>query len=497
MPRATDELSFVAKDVQVGGVTAYGAEDIRPLIIGLIGRRIGLADLVSAADAIADRYQRDGYILTQAFVPAQSVADGVFRIQVIEGYIAAVQVKAEEGPARRRVERLTAALAQARPLKIERLEEALVTANQTPGVSVSGLLRPSDTEPGASDLIVTVATNPVIASLSTDNRGARSTGVWTIAADAVLRSPFDDGGQLTLDATAAPDVNRRRSLQGKYQLPLTDDGLSLSLSGLVSHGEPAGTVQDLSLITDNQTYGVRVSYPLFADRQRKLVAEAGFAVQSADVHALSAPFSHDDWREADMALLYQDAASLQGVSSLSLDLVKGLPGLGATPSGSATLSRPGSSTDFTKITAALAHSRAILGPFGLSVSVNGQYGFDRLVTGEEINFGGSGPGRGYDPGALTGDSGIGAATELHYDVDADSLDLDRLQFYGLYDAAKVWLHDQGLPQSVLQSVGGGVRFGLFDHLSLGVEFDHGLTALPTGDGVKRENKLLFNGSARF
>lgn len=497
VPRAAEDLSFEAKDVVIAGVTAYRPEEIRPLVSPLIGKRIGLTDLVAAAERIEAKYHDDGYILSTAFVPPQSVADGQFRIAVVEGYVAAVSVKGGDEAARHQVEALMVGIPASRPLKISAIETALVAANAAPGVTASGLLRPSETEPGASDFVVTVETMPFTAALSVDNRGSKTTGLWTISADVAARSPLGDGGQVLLNAAAAPDVNQRRSLQGKYVVPVGTGGLTASLSGLLSHGEPGGSASQLRLISDSSNVGTRLTYPLLLDRQDRLLVEGGFTVQSADVHALNQPFSHDEWRTLDLALIYQDYHSLDGASSLTIDYSRGLPALGASPSGSQLLSRPGGSTDFSKLSAMLSHLRQIDGPLSLFLSAKGQYGLNRLLTGEEVSFGGAGPGRGYDPGALTGDSGIGGSVELRYDLDAADLSLDQTQLYGFYDAAKVWLHDGSIAQDKLGSAGLGLRTGFDGHYTLGAEFAHAFIPLATSDSGKRDNRLLFNGSARF
>src|SRR5690606_22169205 len=50
--------------------------------------------LQHVADRITDRYRKAGYIVATAFVPAQTVgADGIVRIDVLEGTIGKVVVK--------------------------------------------------------------------------------------------------------------------------------------------------------------------------------------------------------------------------------------------------------------------------------------------------------------------------------------------------------------------------------------------------------------------
>ena len=497
VPRAAEELSFEAKDIQVAGVTAYKAEVIRPLIAPLIGKRIHLADLVTAAERIEALYRADGYLLSRAFVPAQAVSNGIFQITVVEGYVAAVSVVGGDEAARHRVEALLAAIPASRPLKVGAIEAALVLANETPGLTASGLLRPSASEPGASDFVVTVTTVPYTGAVSVDNRGSQSTGKWTVSADAAARSPWSDGGQVMLNASSAPDsISERRSLQAKYLAPIGLGGMTGSLSGLISHGEPAGSTAALKLVSNSIAVGPHLSYPLLLNRQDKLSLDGGFTVQSADVHALGAALTHDEWRNVDLALVYQNSRFLDGVSNLTVDYARGLTAFGASASNSAGLSRQGGRTDFNKVTALLRHTRILDGPLSLSLSANGQYAFDTLLTGEEISFGGAALGRGYDPGSLTGDSGVGGSIELRYDLDATDLFLDSAQLYSFYDAAKAWSRT-GIINNKLGSSGIGLRGVAFQDASLGVEVSHVFIPLPGNDSGKRSSRASFNGSVRF
>jgi hemolysin activation/secretion protein len=398
---------------------------------------------------------------------------------------------------RQRVEALVAPVLASRPLKLEVIEHALLTANDIPGANVSGLLRPSATEPGASDLVVTVSSQPYTVLLSTDNRSAKSNGMWTESVDLAARSPLGDGGQILLNASSALDVNQRYSMQGKYVALVGDSGATVSMSGLVSHGQPAGAVANLRLVSNSIATGPHVSYPLIVGRQERLSIESGLTWQSADTHVLGSPYSHDEWRVADIALAYQNSRLFDGVNNATVDLAKGLDILGASKAGNADLSRPGGRPDFTKMTTQLRRVQTLDGPLSLSITGSGQYAFNTLLTSEEMSFGGPQIGRGYDPAAITADNGLGGAFELRYDLDASDLYLDQAQLYTFYDTAKVWVHTGRIGENNLQSTGGGLRTVVFKDLSLAVELARTLLPVATSGNGKRDSRVFFNGSIKF
>jgi hemolysin activation/secretion protein len=499
VPRAVEELTFDVKDVRVTGATRYGNDVLRPMVQPVIGQTVHLADLITIAEQIEARYHQDGYVLTRVFVPTQSVNDGTFQITVIEGYIAAVAVQGGDDGTRERVEKMVAPLTRERPLQVSSLETALLSANKLPGVSASGLLRPSATEPGASELVVTVKETPVYGGLAADNMGATNTGRWTISGDATAPSPIGDGGQISLNASVDPaSYSERHALSGKYTAPLPLlDGMTYSITGLTSHGEPGGTVSSLTLITDSTAFGARVGLPLIVRRAEELSLDAGLTVQSGDVKALGSALTHDEWRVADIAVTYANNVWADGVTNATLDVAQGIPSLGASASGTATLSRGGGSTDFTKFTGLVRRVQAISGPLTAALTVNGQYALNTLLTGEEVSFGGQMIGRGYDPGAITGDMGAGAALEMRYDLKASWFYADAAQLFAFADGATVRNHSGGIDHDQIASTGGGIRVTIPGNVVLGLMYGHALIGVPGNDEGKRTSRVMFNTAVRF
>jgi hemolysin activation/secretion protein len=498
VPRAVEELSFEVKDIRVVGATVYSPEELRPLFAPLIGQSAHLSDITGVADQIEAKYRTDGYILTRAFVPPQSVSDGVFQINVVEGYVEAASVEGGDDTTRETVRAILDPVLQSRPLRLSIIEPALLRANELPGVGVSGLLRPSPTQPGASDLAVTISSTPITTVLSVDNRNAKTTNRWTESADVAIRSPLNDGGQILLSASGAPQLGERRSLSAKYVRPMGTSGITVSMSALISHTEPQGTLTSLNLATDSKAYGFRAAYPLLLTRQNRLSIDGGLTFQMAEVNALGQPFSHDAWRVVDAAVAYQNTGFLGGVSNASIDIAHGLNMFGASSPDSASLSRTGGRPDFTKLSTILRRIQPLGGSFSAAATGSGQFGLNTLLLGEEISFGGAQIGRGYDPASLVGDSGAGGAFELRYDQDASYLFLESAQFYIFYDIARIWNRFGGSPNNdTLESTGAGVRLAVTKSASAGVELAHVMIPLSTNNDGTRNTRILFTGSLRF
>jgi hemolysin activation/secretion protein len=249
-----------------------------------------------------------------------------------------------------------------------------------------------------------------------------------------------------------------------------------------------------------------------------VVIDGGFTIQDARARETAVIVSHDQWRVADLSASYSGASFL-GSLSASLDAAQGIGILGATSNGTLNngqplLSRSGNTSgnpEFTKVTLSSRYARELVAPVTLVISAQAQYAFAPLLAGEQIAFGGAQIGRGYDPSAITGDHGAGAAFELRYDMAINSYGLESLEPYVFFDTAKVWDVKGGAPTLsitalgiagtgsglALASTGLGMRFAFAHNITGGIEFARTLKGVPGSDGAQHSSKLLFDAAVRF
>jgi hemolysin activation/secretion protein len=497
VPRAVDELRFPLRDIRLSGATILDAQQLKHLWEKLLGTEVGLTDVVGIAEQIEAAYRERGYVLTRAFVPPQRVGDGIFQISVVEGFIKATTVEGGSPEVRRLIEAYLRPVAASHPLKTEVLERALLLANDLPGVAAAGVLRPSPDEPGASDLVVTVTERPFTVAASTDNRGSRFTGPWSISGDAAYNALPGGPHQIVSSLSVTPDFQERIVGQLRYIRPIGTDGLTLSFGGTGSYGEPGADLEPLQLVTSSFAIGPRLSYPMIRTRANSLIFDGGLTFQDAAVESLGRlNDSHDVWRVVDASATYINNGFLAGVSSATLGVAQGLDILAASTTGEGR-SRTDGTADFTKFTANFRRTQLIDGPLTVFGQLIGQYSTKPLFAGEEIAFGGNQIGRGYEPGAITGDSGVGASVELRWDEKFEEYYIENAQFYGFYDAARVDNRGTGQLSPALGSAGFGVRLSLPEDISLNFELAQVLRSVPTSDNGRTGTKLLFGAAVRF
>ena len=507
VPRAVDELRFPLKDINVVGAKVFTLDDLRPLWAPLIGKDVGLSDILNVADAIEGKYRERGYIISRAYVPPQRVGNGIFTINVVEGYVNALAIEGGDAGVRSLVTAYVDPVLASRPLELAPMERGLLLSNDLPGVQAAGLLRPSPDQPGASDLVVTVTQTDLTGGLSINNRGSHFTDLWTLVGDAEWNSPLGHGDQLLASIQSAPNPTQRIEGTMRYQHPIGTNGMTASGYITVSTGAPAGgTLNVLHLTTNSVAAGPRLSYPLMRTRAQSITVDTGFTYQNSETDALGTQFSHDHWRVFDVALTYTQTGFWNGSTSGTFDVAQGLPWFGATPNGSPSLSRPDAHTDFTKLVANLKRIQVIYGPLNLAVNAQGQYAFEPLVSGEQIAFGADQSsatgntqiGRGYEPSAITGDLGVGASLELRYDTRFPEYFLELVEPYAFFDAGRTWNRIGGPgSQFTIASAGFGIRLSLPHNIFVGGEFAHTLKAVPGSDNGKVATKGLLNAAIRF
>ena len=115
IPLAVEEVAFELKGIEIVGATVFASDSFRPLYEKLLGKTVHLSDIITAADEIEAQYRKAGFVLSRAYVPPQSVNDGIFQIVVVEGYVAAATIQGGDAPTRARVDALLDPVLKERP----------------------------------------------------------------------------------------------------------------------------------------------------------------------------------------------------------------------------------------------------------------------------------------------------------------------------------------------------------------------------------------------
>jgi hemolysin activation/secretion protein len=506
-PRAVDELEFEPKGVKFEGGTRYSEQEMLALFQPLFGKKISLEAFRERVRQLEDRYRRDGFFLTRVLIPPQQVRDGVFTVQIIEGFISEAFVDGADGPDRQLVERIISKVKDKKPIDLRSLEQALLVLNDLPGMGATGSLRPGAL-PGSSELVVTLAPPQKVSySLGLNNFGSKSIGPWGMSVNTTMPRPFGQLGSLGLGlSNSAFGFDRLHAVTTSYSRPVGTSGTVLSIGTLAAIAQPAGSIKSLKIYSESWSLSPRLRMPLLRTVRHSFFLDIGLSINESEAflnHGTSdrTAISHDRSSVAEVALSYQQSGFGGGSTQASLSMLQGLDAFGSlSPSQSPLSSAQGFRQRFQKQTLSISRQQVLPNRFSLSLLAQAQYARDILLSGDQTFFGGTGIGRGYDSGVLYGEHGFGALGELRWDhAKPATLGLPEnatLQLFASYDFAQATrlanpINETAQSVASIASVASGFRIRTPKGLNIETTLAKANTYVPSNDR-KPNPRLIFS-----
>jgi hemolysin activation/secretion protein len=135
-PRSTSTAAFYVRRIDIAGNTVLSTESLHALVASGEGRNLTLNDLDDLADRITQAYRAKGYPLDSAYVPQQTVQDGVVRIAVIEARYGKVTLQNNSAVANYPLNATLSPLQSGQPVTDYTLERSLLLLTDIPGALV-------------------------------------------------------------------------------------------------------------------------------------------------------------------------------------------------------------------------------------------------------------------------------------------------------------------------------------------------------------------------
>lgn len=393
------------------------------------GLTIGQLQLV--ADEVTRYYREKGFFLARAVIPAQEVVDGVVIIRVLEGRLGGVVAQGNDSYSASRLddpfEPYIGEL-----ITVEKIEDALLTLQDYPGLSSVGVFQPGK-EVGNADLLINVSDEDALSFLVRgDNHGTRFTGEQRLLAEGTWNNPtgYADFLRLTALQTYKPDNSVFGAL--KYELPLANPhhrvGLEATRNSFdVANLSGENTGNEVGGISEIGTLYYR--HNLLRSRERKINWGLSLSKKTAQTE------TDGELSNEDRIAVFGAEGSYENINSSSatitsayLRLDAGLDGALGVPSmdelleqGNAYLpSRTGedengepvvAGSDFTKLSFGYSWLKSMTVNQTLLFRVNGQYSPDLLTSVEEFPIGGPASVRALPSSQFLTDSGAFVSAE--------------------------------------------------------------------------------------
>ena len=502
--------------VTFSGLDAVPNEDLSDTWREFVGIDQSVAVICEIRDRAATRLRRAGY-LAAVQVPPQKIESGQVRLDVLFAHLKRIQIKGDAGSSERLLVRYLNKLTTEPVFNSAQAERYLLLAKDIPGLDIRLALRPIEGSPGEVIGEVSVRRTPVYADLTIQNYGSKAIGRFNGLLRGQVNGLTGLGDATTASFFTTSDFNEQKVLQVGHEMRLGSEGLMLR--GSLTYGWTHPTVAATAPFHARTLVGtLEADYPIVRRQSHNIRAAMGFDLIDQNVDFGAAPLSRDHLRVgfARLDLNGSDAASLAGKGGftpyephyswgVSLEARKGIGALGASPDcpigGSCVgpagvpTSRIGATSGGFLVRASAEFDYRPQRTITLAVLPRAQYSSDALLSFEQFSGGNYTVGRGYDPGAIIGDSGVGVRSEFRLgSIVPKAPGGSAWQPYAFFDAAWTWNHNPvvGVPNPQrIYSAGGGLRATL--HEAVRVD---GTVAVPlrdaVGQAVRGDVRFLIN-----
>lgn len=474
-----DGVSFILGGVVVEGSSVFEPSRFTEFYTGLIARQVTSADIDRVAKAITDLYKQEGYVFSRAEVRPQEVASGVLIIDVVEGYIAEVDIQGE-GLDPAHFQTYFGDLLAERPTRLSTMERALYLTGDLPGYWVAKSNVVEGEVPGAYVLQVTLGYDAYDFYTYLDNRGTPESGrleSWTsVGANDVLGL----NERLQLGFFTNP-LEPAEVLYGEFAWtqPIGTAGTSMTATLSATETDAGGGDRELDLESKSRSATLDVFHPLLRGSKHSIWVTGSFDVLHLRENQRGNDNFEDRTRVLRAGLRYLGINRWSGDHFLQLEASRGLEILNSSKTNDGTLSRNDAETDFTKIEFFGRRVQRLGQMFSFELAGKAQWSDAPLLTSEEFSLGGGAFGRAYDFGELEGEGGVAGLAEARVDLGQYVDFMNQIQFYGFYDVGTVFRDNFQSDWESLASAGGGVRLSAYG-LNTDLQIAKPMTRRPTG-----------------
>jgi len=465
MPKNAKKIIFKLKDLKIKGITAYKLKKFSSLWKKDIGKKITLARIYKIAERITLQYHKDGYLLSRAYVPAQTIDNSsTAKIIVTEGYVSIVDFVGDMLP-QVMLDNFHEKILASRPLNNKTLEREVLVLNDFLNVRFRAVLKKE------KDIIILkligekVKRKPVSSIISYSNSGSRFVGPSIVSANFSFRKGFRELDKATLALSATPDSNEFRSISGSYSMPLNLEGLKVSLSGEYTTGAPGFTLTNNDVRSNTFGLGAKIIWDTIRSRTKNLHLSLGTDLENSQTDVLGTNISKDSIRSINLHADGDLQDSYNGFTTYDVTFSQGLKIVGASHSGDLNLSRARGRPDFWSIQASAYHLQNIKGPWNIQLGFSGQFANIPLLTSDQFAYGGQSFGRAYDSSEITGDKGFSIMGELRYEENIFS-NKYHFEHFAFYDLGKLWNNDGASSAQSGASAGIGTRLKMPNNIKL-------------------------------
>lgn len=448
-PAQAQAARVQVKSFRVNGNTLLPQATLDAALAPYKGERT-LDELKKAAQAVQEAYRDAGYAAVLAYLPAQTSADGVATITVVEGKLGRVVVNGNKRISEDNIRRALPHMQPGITPRVRELDAQIALANENPSRQLAVTLE-AGAKAGEVDVRVQVAEeDPVRWSVGIDNTGNSSTGRLRANIGFQHASLWDLDHQLAMQFQTAPEhIDRVLVLSGNYRMPFYRQGLTLDVFGAYSDvdgGTTTTNVGALNFSGSGRVLGMRVGKPLLrwgeVDHRISLGLEGREYLNDCSIAGLPPGACGSAGASVSVQPLTLDYSLQSGGEmpvAASVSLAHNL-GFGGSHGDAADFNavRDGAKKRYTVLRVNAQGALRLPRDWQVQARVAAQATSDLLVPGEQFGIAGAQTLRGYEEREITGDRGFAGSLEVLTPELWSAESVGTLRLLGFVDAGKVW-----------------------------------------------------------
>lgn len=265
--KASTDVSLTVNSFEFIGNTLIDTSSLSESLSHLIGKNVGMSDLMAATHLISEAYRKNGW-LARAYFPEQEITSGYIRLHIEEALFGHVTIEKEDWlnfTVARANSYVQKAQKPSEAVNMHRINRSVLLLNDLPGVNAEASLYASNKKLVSNLSLKLAADKKISGNITLDNHGHSATGELRTLSEIIYNNPRGIGDQVSADLKISKG-NRRLGFQ--YTTPVSTRGLTTTLA--------AGALQyDLTgsgfgaLDAEGSTYdlSLALNYPLLRSKQ--------------------------------------------------------------------------------------------------------------------------------------------------------------------------------------------------------------------------------------
>lgn len=478
---------------QLEGNRKFSDAALASVLRPFTGRTLTLGELQGAVAALLEHYRDYGYFATHAYLPAQTVENGLVRLVIVDGALDDIDLAlAPPGQLESAPPPSTAETTESDPVGAGARSASLrffdaLPSSHAPSSRARASLVGSEDRPAERMIVEIDEGRSADFGPESGLFAPPRSDTWKAGALVRLDNPGGHGGVVT--ARGIAPGGGTPYVYGRFDAPLDVGASTLASPGGYLDQDLA---EELFAVTaDGETQVVELA------AEKPLIRRPGF---SFSIRAKAKHFDrHDEARGTTTAKRLVDTAHLStrlrlqdgllggGTTAVSLSGVLGHTDLdGHAPNARADAAGDRTAGGFGRARASVARLQSLPGPWSLYSAVTAQGSSKNLDGSQRFSIGGLAPARGFPVGEALGDEGFRLNADLRYAVPQEVLG-GKLNVALFYDQGQLRLRKDGGPeQNSVSHHSVGLSFRqdwtqtAFVHLSAGRQI--GSTLVENQDG---------------